>query len=68
MLSDHTRFQDWSAQSQGIHIGVAATGVILTGINGVPTAIEIQKGNVQDKKHIREMLKLVSKVIPKDRC
>lgn len=29
-----------------------------------PTAITIQKGNVQDKKHIREMLKLVSKVIP----
>ncbi len=37
---------------------------ISTGINGIPTAITIQKGNVQDKKHIREMLKLVSKVIP----
>jgi transposase len=45
-------------------IGIAATGVILAGINGVPTAITIQKGNVQDKKHIREVLKLVSKVIP----
>lgn len=39
---------------------------IATGINSIPTALTIQKGNVQDKKHIREMLKVVSKVIPHD--
>lgn len=39
---------------------------IATGINGVPTALTIQRGNVQDKKHIKEMLKLISKVIPQN--
>jgi transposase len=39
---------------------------IATGINGIPTALTIQKGNVQDKKHIREMLKIISKVIPQN--
>ena len=39
---------------------------ISTGINGIPTALTIQKGNVQDKKHMREMLKIVSKVIPEN--
>ena len=36
---------------------------ISTGINGIPTAITIQKGNVQDKKHMREMLRLVSMIL-----
>jgi transposase len=35
---------------------------ISTGINGIPTAITIQKGNVQDKKHMREMFRLVSMI------
>jgi len=39
---------------------------ISTGINGIPTALTIQKGNVQDKKHMREMLKIVSKVLPEN--
>ena len=39
---------------------------IATGINGIPTAITIQKGNVQDKKHMKEILKLIPKVIPKN--
>jgi len=39
---------------------------IATGINTIPTALTIQRGNVQDKKHIREMLKVISKVIPKN--
>lgn len=39
---------------------------IATGINGIPTAFTIQKGNVQDKKHIKEMLKVISKVIPQN--
>ena len=39
---------------------------ISTGINGIPTAITIQKGNVQDKKHMREIFKLISAVLPDD--
>jgi len=39
---------------------------IATGINGVPTAITIQRGNVQDKKHMKEMLKIVSNVLPEN--
>jgi len=38
---------------------------ISTGINGIPTAITIQRGNTQDKKHMREMLKVIPSVIPK---
>jgi len=38
---------------------------ISTGISGVPTALTIQKGNVQDKTHMNSMIDLVSKVIPK---
>jgi transposase len=37
---------------------------IATGINGIPTAITIQKGNIQDKKHMREMFRLVSAILP----
>jgi transposase len=36
---------------------------ISTGINGIPTAITIQKGNVQDKKHFKFMLKTVKKIL-----
>ncbi|MDI6917297.1 MAG: transposase [Thermoplasmatales archaeon] len=39
---------------------------ISTGINSIPTALTIQKGNVQDKKHMKTILKLVPKVIPKN--
>lgn len=39
---------------------------ISTGISGVPTAVTIQKGNVQDKKHMKTMLKLISKVLPEN--
>lgn len=38
---------------------------ISTGITGVPTALTIQKGNVQDKTHMNSMIDLVSKVVPK---
>jgi len=37
---------------------------ITTGINGIPTALTIQKGNVQDKKHMQDMLNVVGKVLP----
>jgi transposase len=36
------------------------------GLNGVPAALTIQKGNVQDKKHMKYMLELVSKVCAKN--
>jgi transposase len=39
---------------------------ISTGINEIPTALTIQNGNVQDKKHMREMLKLIPKVVPQN--
>jgi transposase len=39
---------------------------ISTGMNNIPTALTIQRGNTQDKKHMREILKIVSKVIPEN--
>jgi len=36
---------------------------IATGINSVPTALTIQKGNVQDKKHMKVMLRMTSKIL-----
>ena len=39
---------------------------ISTGISGVPTALTIQKGNVQDKTHMKSMINIVSKILPKD--
>lgn len=38
---------------------------IETGINGVPTGLTIQKGNVQDKRHMKFMLKIAGKVLEK---
>lgn len=38
---------------------------ISTGISGVPSALTIQRGNVQDKEHMKSMITLVSKVLPK---
>jgi len=43
-----------------INFGVA------TGINAIPTALTIQRGNVQDKKHMKAMLKVLPNVIPKN--
>jgi len=39
---------------------------ISTGINNVPTALTIQKGNVQDKKHMKFMLKMVKNLLKED--
>ncbi len=38
---------------------------IETGMNGVPTGLTIQKGNVQDKKHFGFMLKIAGKILDK---
>ena len=37
---------------------------VSTGINGIPSALTIQKGNVQDKAHFRFMLKTSEAVLP----
>jgi len=39
---------------------------ISTGINNIPSALTIQKGNVQDKKHFKAMFNLVRKVLPEN--
>lgn len=39
---------------------------ISTGINNIPTALTIQKGNVQDKKHMKFMLKMVKYLLKED--
>jgi transposase len=39
---------------------------ICTGMNGIPTALTIQKGNVQDKKHFQIMLKTAKHVLDKN--
>ena len=38
---------------------------ISTGLNGISSALTIQKGNVQDKVHMKKMLKVIKKVLPK---
>lgn len=37
---------------------------ISTGINEVPIALTVQKGNTQDKKHMRVLLPTIEKVLP----
>ena len=37
---------------------------ISTGLNGISSALTIQKGNVQDKVHMKQMLKIIKKVLP----
>ena len=38
---------------------------ISTGMNGIPSALTVQRGNVQDKEHMKFMLKVVGKVLEK---
>ena len=38
---------------------------VSTGINGIPTVLTIQRGNVQDKTHMREMLRVCTKIFDK---
>lgn len=37
---------------------------ISVGLNTIPTMLTIQKGNVQDKKHMRSLIRLCSRVLP----
>ena len=77
-LVSSTQFIDWSSSSlDGNKTDLAQFGYsrdkrpdkkqitwgISTGINGIPTALTIQKGNVVDKKHFKSMLKTVEKVL-----
>jgi len=39
---------------------------ISTGINNIPTALTIQNGNTQDKKHMKQILKILPKIIPEE--
>ena len=39
---------------------------ISTGMNNIPSALTIQKGNVQDKKHFKFMIKTVKRILDKD--
>ena len=59
-LADFGYSRDKRPDKMQINFGIA------TGINEIPTALTIQRGNVQDKKHIKETLKIVSKVIPEN--
>lgn len=36
---------------------------ISTGIRGIPSALTIQKGNIQDKTHMHEMLRIATKIL-----
>jgi transposase len=80
-LVSSTQFIDWSSSSlEGNKTDLAQFGYsrdkrpdkkqitwgISTGINGIPTALTIQKGNVVDKKHFKSMLKTVEKVLEPD--
>lgn len=38
---------------------------VSTGIRGIPSGLTIQKGNVQDKKHMKFMIKIAGKVLDK---
>lgn len=37
---------------------------ISVGLNNIPTMLTIQKGNVQDKTHMKSMIRLCSKILP----
>jgi transposase len=39
---------------------------ISVGLNNIPTMLTIQKGNVQDKTHMKSIIRLCSKILPND--
>ncbi len=60
--SEYARYgysRDKRPDKQQINFGIS------TGINGIPTALTIQKGNVQDKKHMREIFRLIAAILQK---
>lgn len=57
-LGEHGYSRDRRPDKPQINFGIS------TGINNIPTALTIQKGNTQDKKHMKTILNIVPKVIP----
>jgi transposase len=79
-LVDPTQFVDFSSSYfEGTHCPLGKRGYsrdnqpgklqftfgISVGLNNIPTMLTIQKGNVQDKAHMRSLIRLCSKVLPK---
>ncbi len=77
-LIDDTQFTDFSSsyfegnQSPLGALGYSRDGQpgkkqltfgVSVGLNGVPTTLTIQKGNVADKKHMKRMIRLCSKIL-----
>lgn len=52
--------RDKRSDRKQINIGVSL------GLNNIPVSITIQKGNIQDKKHFRRMLKTLQKILRKN--
>ena len=80
-LVDPTQFMDFSSSYfEGTHCPLGKRGYsrdnqpgklqftfgISVGLNNIPTMLTIQKGNVQDKSHMRYLIRLCSKVLPKE--
>ena len=80
-LVDPTQFMDFSSSYfEGTHCPLGKRGYsrdnqpgklqftfgISVGLNNIPTMLTIQKGNVQDKTHMRALIRLCSKVLPKE--
>lgn len=80
-LVSNKQFMDWSsAYFEGTEAELGMLGHsrdhrpgkkqitfgISTGINSIPTALTIQKGNVQDKKHFRYTFNVVKKILDKN--
>jgi len=80
-LVDPTQFVDFSSSYfEGTHCPLGKRGYsrdnqpgklqftfgISVGLNNIPTMLTIQKGNVQDKAHMRSLIRLCSKVLPEE--
>lgn len=77
LVSDEQFFDFTSSYFEGSRSELAALGYsrdsqpgkkqfafgIATGMNRVPTAMTIQKGNINDKKHFRHMLRLARNIL-----
>jgi len=56
-MGEHGHSRDHRPDKKQITFGIA------TGMNNIPTALTIQKGNVQDKKHFKHTFNVLKKVI-----
>ena len=58
-LANHGYSRDKRPDKKQVTIGIA------TGINEVPSAIIVQRGNVQDKRHFKYLLSVAGRVLDK---